>query len=173
MTERRRLLPAALTLLAAYRAEARPPPDLRPWGSFEGWSDLIRGTITWLGLEDPADTCDALESTADAAASTRKRLLQGLDELLAARGEPATVHQILESLDSASGKTHPLGHYETLRTALVEAFPRLKAGELPTPVQLGNKLRSMRGRVIGGLCAVPLEKTRKGQVWAVERAVTV
>ncbi len=172
-TERRVLLPAALTLLAAYRAEERPPPDLRPWGSFEGWSDLIRGTITWLGLEDPADTCEALESTADAAASTRQRLLQGLDELLAARGEPATVHQILELLNTATGDGFSGGNgarpFATLRTALVEAFPRLKAGELPTPVQLGRKLRSLRGRVIGGLCAVPGEKTRQGMLWAVER----
>ncbi len=172
-TERRVLLPAALTLLAAYRAEERPPPDLRPWGSFEGWSDLIRGTITWLGLEDPADTCEALESTADAAASTRQRLLQGLDELLAARGEPATVHQILELLNTATGDGFSGGNgarpFATLRTALVEAFPRLKAGELPTPVQLGRKLRSLRGRVIGGLCAVPGEKTRQGMLWTVER----
>ncbi len=52
---------------------------------------------------------------------------------------------------------------------MAEAFPRLKAGELPSPVQLGGKLRSLRGRVIGGLRAVPLEKTRKGLVWVVER----
>ena len=176
--ERRRLLPAALTLLAGYRAEERPPPELRPWGSFEGWSDLIRGTITWLGLPDPADTCGALESTADAAASTRQRLLEGLDELLAAHGGPATVHQILELLDAgaerrfagAAAQSSPVAPgFETLRTALVEAFPRLKAGELPTPVQLGRKLRSLRGRVIGGRCAVPLEKTRKGMLWAIEQ----
>ncbi len=162
--ERQRLLPAALTLLAAYRAEDRPPPKLRPWGSFEGWSDLIRGTITWLGLADPADTCEVLESAADAATSTRKRLLQGLDELLEARGEAATVHQILEALETDGGRAR----FETLATALVEAFPRLKAGELPAPVQLGRKLRSLRGRVLGGLCAVPLKKTKKGVLWAIE-----
>ena len=162
--ERRRLLPAALTLLRAYLVERPEAAELRPWGSFEGWSDLIRGAIVWLGLEDPAATCDALEATADVAASTRKRLLQGLDELLTALGGPATVHQILESLDSPDGRTR----FETLGTALVEAFPRLKSGELPTPVQLGRKLRSLRGRVIDGLCAVPLEKTRKGVLWSVE-----
>ncbi len=163
--ERSRLLPAALTLLAAYRAKERPAPKLRPWGSFEGWSDLIRGTLTWLGLKDPAETCDRLESTADAASSTRRRLLQGLDELLAARGEPATVHQILAALETHDSRVR----FEVLCTALAEAFPRLKAGELPTPVQLGSKLRSLRGRVIDGRCAVPLEKTRTGLVWAVER----
>ncbi len=163
--ERRRLLPAALTLLRPYLVERPEAPDLRPWGSFEGWSDLIRGAIVWLGLEDPAATCDALEATADVAASTRKRLLQGLDELLTARGGPATVHQILESLDSPNGRTR----FDTLGTALVEAFPRLKSGELPTPVQLGRKLRYLRGRVIDGICVVPLEKTRKGVLWSVER----
>ncbi len=29
-------------------------------------------------------------------------------------------------------------------------FPRLKRGELPTPVRLGYKLRSLRGRVFDG-----------------------
>ncbi len=164
-SERFRLLPAALTLLAAYRAEKRPPPDLRPWGSFEGWSDLIRGTITWLDLADPADTCEALESAADAATSTKKRLLQGLDEVLEARGEAATVHQILAALGTHDGRAQ----FETLATALVETFPRLKAGELPTPVQLGRKLRYMRGRVIGGRCAVPLKRSSKGLLWAIER----
>ena len=163
--ERRRLLPAALTLLAGYCAAGRPLPELRPWGSFEGWSDLIRGTISWLGLPDPADTCGDLESSADAAASTRERLLQGLDELLSARGEPATVHQVLESLDTADGRAR----FDTLGTALAEAFPRLKAGELPTPVQLGRKLRSLRGRVVGGRRLAPLEKTRQGLLWTVER----
>ncbi len=51
---------------------------------------MIRGTITWLDLADPADTCEALESAADAATSTKKRLLQGLDELMEHRGEAAT-----------------------------------------------------------------------------------
>ncbi len=163
--ERSRLLPAALTLLAAFRASRRPAPKLRPWGSFEGWSDLIRGTLTWLGLDDPAETSGRLESTADAAASTRRRLLAGLDELLADRGEPATVHQILAALETHDSRLR----YDTLCTALAEAFPRLKAGELPTPVQLGAKLRSLRGRVIDGRCAVALEKTRRGLVWTVER----
>ena len=161
--ERPRLLPAALTLLAAYHAAGRPDQGLRPWGSFESWSDLIRGTLVWLGLPDPAATCDQLESAADAHSAALSRLLQGLDELLASLGGAATVRKILRTLEENGAR------YETLRSALEDVFPRLKAGDLPTPVKLGQKLRSLRGRVLGGLCAVPGEKTRQGIAWTVEQ----
>ena len=49
----RRLLCAALTILSAFCKAGRPAQRLKPWGSYEGWSALIRGAIVWLGLPDP------------------------------------------------------------------------------------------------------------------------
>ncbi len=163
LEERRHsLLPAALTLLAGYVADGRPDQELEPWGSFEGWSDLIRGTLVWRGLPDPATTRDNLESTADAETAAHERLLDGLAELLATLGGRATARRILQELETA-----PAIH-EKLRAAIEDVFGRLKAGELPTPAQFGRKLRTLRGRILGGLHLAQGSRTRRGVAWTVE-----
>ncbi len=63
--QRGRLLPAALTLLRAYTAAGRPSCPLPAWGSYEGWSDLVRSTVVWLGLPDPAETRQSFEAAND------------------------------------------------------------------------------------------------------------
>jgi len=50
---------AALTVLRAFHVAGRPglPPAL---GSFEAWSDLVRGALLWLECADPVATMDEL-----------------------------------------------------------------------------------------------------------------
>lgn len=57
------LVVAALTVLRAFHVAGRPqvPPAL---GSFEAWSNLVRGALLWLGCADPVSTMDELR-TAD------------------------------------------------------------------------------------------------------------
>ena len=45
--------------------------------------------------------------------------------------------------------------------------PPLRRGELPTPVRLGTKLRSLRGRNFGGR-AIEGGRGNRGVVWTVE-----
>lgn len=56
--ERRgQLVAAGLTILLAFVAAERPGlKDLPPFGSFESWSDLVRGALVWLGEPDPCLT---------------------------------------------------------------------------------------------------------------------
>src|SRR5262249_37745142 len=54
--ERPRLVRAALTVLRAYAVAGRPDMGLRPWGSFDGWSRLIRDALVWAGEPDPGQT---------------------------------------------------------------------------------------------------------------------
>src|SRR5205807_793636 len=54
--ERPRLLAAALTILHGYFAAGRPDQRLKAWGSYAGWSDLVRGAVVWAGLADPGET---------------------------------------------------------------------------------------------------------------------
>ena len=50
--ERGRLLVAALTILYAFCRAGRPVPSgLKPWGSFEGWSGLVRAALVWAGMQ--------------------------------------------------------------------------------------------------------------------------
>ena len=50
---------------APYVLAGRPRHGLAPWGSFSGWSDLIRGAIVWAGHADPAETRQELRAEAD------------------------------------------------------------------------------------------------------------
>ena len=162
---RGRLLPAALTLLRAYAAAGRPAQHLPGWGSYEGWSDVVRSTVVWLGLPDPAETRDELEAASDLEQSTARELVHGLAELLEARGGAATSRDILEAL-AAAGAT---GRYATLRLALAESFPRLRRERLPTAAQLSTKLGSMRGRCLDGVYLEQGARNYKGVQWTVRR----
>ncbi len=52
-----RLVAAGLTILRAFVCAGRPGlKRLAPFGSFEEWSDLIRGALVWLGEPDPCLT---------------------------------------------------------------------------------------------------------------------
>src|SRR2546423_10327757 len=49
--QRGRLLCAALTMLSASCRAGKPGQDLRPWGSFDGWTELAApcgGVLHWL-----------------------------------------------------------------------------------------------------------------------------
>lgn len=59
------LLAAALTILRGYVAAGRPDQNLKPWGSFSDWSNIVRATLVWAGLPDPAHTIEDLRETSD------------------------------------------------------------------------------------------------------------
>ena len=51
------------------------------WGSFEGWSDVVRECVVWAGLPDPGDTRQELHGRADRDALAMADLLRGLVRL--------------------------------------------------------------------------------------------
>lgn len=53
------LVVAALTILRAYHVAGRPN-KLKPLGSFEAWSDLVRSALVWLGEADPVESMNQL-----------------------------------------------------------------------------------------------------------------
>src|SRR5262249_4519507 len=82
---RGRLLAAALTILRAYRAAGRPDQSLPAWGSFEGWSRLVRSAVIWVGLPDPGETRLLLQESADVTAEWMGVLLGCWERMDAAR----------------------------------------------------------------------------------------
>jgi hypothetical protein len=55
--ERGRYAVAALTVLRAYIV-AGQPIRRQPLGGFEGWSELVRNALIWLGEDDPVETIE-------------------------------------------------------------------------------------------------------------------
>jgi putative DNA primase/helicase len=56
--DRARYIGAALTVLRAYIVAGYPGAPT-PLGSFEDWSNTVRGSLLWLGQADPVDTMEA------------------------------------------------------------------------------------------------------------------
>lgn len=89
------LVAAALTVLRAYIMHDKPKQEIKPWGSFEGWSDLVRSAIVWAGRED-MDTRSELRSVADSRADVERAMVIGWRELVAHCGEPVTAKRAIE-----------------------------------------------------------------------------
>lgn len=140
------LVIAALTILRGYCAAGRPAVGLKPWGSFEGWSALVRNALVWAGLPDPAETRAELDEV-DTDANTLADLIGGWEELEACVGRElggCTIAQALEALRSDASEQQ----FARLRSALSELCPH-PAGQLPTARRVGYGLRRFRGRVVG------------------------
>ncbi|HVX15107.1 MAG TPA: hypothetical protein VHC22_28200 [Pirellulales bacterium] len=145
--ERRpRLAVAALTILRAYCCAGRPRQDIKPWGSFEGWSDLVRGAIVWAGYPDPGLTRQTLADASDTEAAALRALIAGWEEVDSA-GTGCRVADVLESLADKNNEQR----FGTLRGALADVFGS-KPGSLPSSRQVSAKLHHVRRRVVGGKC---------------------
>ena len=118
---------------------------IKTWGSFEGWSGLVRNAIVWAGLADPGTTRGELDDV-DADSTALADLLAGWSELPNRWGMTGcTVARSLEILnDDLTGRRYP-----RLRAALGELCPT-PPGQLPTPRKVGYVLRRFRGRVANG-----------------------
>ncbi len=144
--ERGRLLVAALTMLAAYCRAGRPDQGLRPWGSYEGWSALVRGAIVWAGLPDPGDARMTMTDGVDRDVAALRGLLAGWAEL-DPDNEGLTVAQALALLDAQENKDR----YAVMRQVVAELFD-LAPGKTPTAKKLAYRIRQYVGRSCGGKC---------------------
>lgn len=160
---RSKLLADALTILAAFCRAGRPRQQLPTWGSFEGWSDLVRQAIVWCGLPDPGATRTELVEQSDREATALRQLIDGWDEL-----DPdyqgLTTSEILSRLAE-----HP-SRYDQVRNAVLELCP-LKGRELQALTgSLGKKLGHLRGRVVSGRFLDRQPNRKKVSSWFVRPA---
>jgi hypothetical protein len=148
--ERARLLVSALTILVAYcRAGCPVQSELKPWGSFEGWSALVRSAIVWAGQADPGLARMSAVEGGDREAAALQGLLAGWQEL-DPDNKGLTIKQALDLLKAEGPEARP---YETMRSVLADIFD-LKPGQMPSSGQLGYRLRAFAGRNCGGKCFV-------------------
>lgn len=160
----------AVTIVAAYLRAGCPDVGLRPMGSFEGWSRVIRGAIVWLGYPDPFDTREDLELVADTGKESVAMLLEAL-ALYDPDDRGIVVAEMLASV-YAGGLT-PVGHdaaVVALRTAIENLCPN--GGKPPVARQVSAKFKAYRRRVVNGqmLDFDPSKKRSSGHVWHVVKA---
>ena len=75
--------------------------NLPPWGTFEGWSDLIRNSLVWAGLPDPQETQSELAEQADEETNTLRELMIGWKEL----GDESTVAEAIVKISVGEAPT--------------------------------------------------------------------
>lgn len=140
--ERRTLVRAVLAILRAFCAAGRPAPAGRAWGSYEEWSALVRGAITWLGEPDPVETRVAKAREADTEAQTIQLMIAALrqsDPL----GEGLTAAEMIR-LSTLPGNDHVL-----LRDALAELCP-VRGNQPASAKSIGRRMRALKRRKCGG-----------------------
>lgn len=146
------LLHGALVALRGYCAAGRPalPADWRPWGHpFEGWSDLIRGTLAWLGASDPVEARRTVQTSVDSSAAV-------LEEVLSLLGGTDEWRMTKDLMTGQLGRA--------LQACLAD-----RAGEELSVKSVGRRLVALRQRVVGGRRLVSKTDKHAGALrWRVE-----
>ncbi len=163
---RGRLLSAALTILSAYLRSSRPVKNLKPFGSFEGWSSVVREAVVWVGLPDACLTRTRLAESADTTGDALGQLIVAWKQYDWS-GSGIVVTDLLNTLYPPQRELGPRDDASVSLRAALENVVGCPPGKPPTSRQVGNKLRRFRRRVVGGvyLDFNPNEYHRNGVVW--------
>lgn len=167
---RPRLLTCALTILRAYCNAGMPRQDVSAFGSFEGWSRLVREAIVWVGQPDPCETRAKLAEQSDTVADSLGQLIAAWPEI-DPHDNGIVVSELLSRLYSKEYPPRDDAASIAMRAAL-ETLVGCPPGRAPTPRQVGAKLKTFRRRVVGG-CFIdsdPNEPRRNGAVWRLHHA---
>ncbi|MBY0310734.1 MAG: bifunctional DNA primase/polymerase [Phycisphaerales bacterium] len=145
-----RLYTAGLTILAAYMHAGGPSVGLQPYGSFEGWSDIVRSAVVYAGMVDP---CAGRKQLAEQSDSSHEALVTLIE--LWGKIDPKNAGVVVGKLlaDLYASDTSLLSKDDTvLVRAAIESLPGVHGGgKVPTARQVGNALRRYRKRVINGV----------------------
>lgn len=158
------LVAAAITILSAYVQAGQPDQNLKPWGSFDGWSRLVRSAVVWCGLPDPGETRQELMERSDVQAGALRSLIENWSSI-DPEGEGLLTSEILRRLDSTGYNC------QDLKDAILELCGGT-SGKLPSAKSLGSKLRNLRGRIVNGK-SLESRPSRTGAMhWTVIPATT-
>jgi putative DNA primase/helicase len=136
LADRGKYVAAVLTIARAYIQAGRPdrPTHL---ASFEEWSDLVRGSLIWLGRVDPVETIAKL-SIADPVREQRAKAFAILSDIM---GESFAVPDVIRASKDN----------EALSGALLTVVKSKKGDEAAvSPDSLGWWLRRNAGRIADG-----------------------
>jgi putative DNA primase/helicase len=148
--DRARYIGAALTVLRAYIV-ADYPNAPTPLGSFEDWSNTVRGALLWLGEADPVGTMEAARESDPVL--TDLRMLMGAWEHRIGHYERLSAAKLIER----ANQTGMSGDFTNpdLREALLSIAGD---GRTVNSRRLGRWLKAHSRRIVNGLRIVLVEE---------------
>ncbi len=156
---RTELVTAALTILRAFVVQ-RGPNIVPALGGFEGWSNLVRSALMWVGEADPLSNTEKVRENDP----ERERTAAIFASLPAERAW--TVSEICRMIEQDRGRGIDFRHHEGLSDALGEFIGQ--SGQL-NAVRFGHFLRKQAGRIIDGRKITNRGLDRnKVALWAIE-----
>jgi putative DNA primase/helicase len=136
MSNRGACIAAALTICRAYMAAGRPKPAKR-LGSFEGWSDVVRSALIWLGAADPVASME-LATAQDPERLELQAMMEGWAEAIGVGySNRCTLADVIDKPDDCIA-------------AAVQAVAGKK--QKAEARSLGSWFRKNKDRVLGGHC---------------------
>lgn len=157
---RAELVCAILTIMRAYHVAGRPKPEgFRPLGSFEAWSDWVRGALVYWGYPDPIESQRRLEAE-DPDKATFGRVLECWHS--AYDRNPMPLSAVFKDFSNTSDPRRNL--YLDLQEALEEAIPH--RGDL-RPSAVGRWLERRKGGFANGYQLIRRERSAQGWLWRV------
>jgi hypothetical protein len=162
--ERRpQLVVAVLTILRAYRVAGLPGKPA-PLGSFEAWSDIVRGALLWLDCGDPVDTMAEVRAADPETAQLRQVMTAWREEF---KSEAITVSQLVKKAMEQERANTLAGELQFVNEDLHEALITVAGGGGGiNNRRLGNWIKGFKDRVLDGV-RFEYRDTRQGAaVWA-------
>ena len=163
------LLTSALTILRAYCNAGMPRQAVSAFGSFEGWSRVVREAIVWVGQPDPCATRAKLAEQPDTTADALGQLIAAWRDV-----DPHDTGIVVSDLLSRlyAKEFAPRDDASNAMRAALENAVGCPPGKAPGPRQVGAKLKFYRRRNVGGayLDTNPNEPRRNGAVWRLHNA---
>lgn len=161
------LVRAALIIVAAYIRRGEPDERLTPFGSFEGWSKIVRNAIVWLAYPDPCLTKTKLAETSDTTTDTVAQLIEAWGQY-DPENRGLVMGTVLKGLYPAKRDEAPNDEVSIAFRDALENLTGCPQGKTPGTKQVGNRLKSVRRRVIGGrMLDYDPERGSGGRVWRI------
>lgn len=169
---RGRLVAAGLTILRGYIAAGKPRQDVKPYGSFEAWSDLIRSSLVWAGMPDPAAGRERVREHSDPTRDALREALQAWREVFGSRA--VSVSEAIREIEirrmdaNRTRDSEEDAKLDRLREALGFFDIRFDGKRLNSR-SIGNALAKHRDRLVDGLAFKNAGKAHgSGVAWRVE-----
>ncbi|MFZ2957684.1 MAG: hypothetical protein WA705_12410 [Candidatus Ozemobacteraceae bacterium] len=155
VSNRVRLATAGLSILRGFAVAGSPDQGLKPYGSFENWSKIVRNAVVWCGFADPLEGNEEVQQDADSDIQAIRAVLRSWYDTF---GEiPMTLSAVSRTIqgdpdfaEDPEGTRRRNEALSNLFDALAVISPCENTGKWDVK-GAGYVLKKYKERVIGGL----------------------